>query len=131
MESGAPEDQVPERKIVLHPRTAAARQQGRRSSVGRRTRGYVADSERVFELVAAQRRHALRSLLILLVLIFGLPTLLILAPDLTDLPSGPLPPLHWVVAGIGLYSTLAIIGWLHERKANALDRRWVRERAEP
>ena len=119
-----------ERKVVLHPRTAAARQQGRRATAGRRTRGYSADSDEVYELVAIQRKLAFKTLALLLTLIFGLPTLMILVPAVTDLPSGPFPPLHWLASGIGLYIALALLGSMHERRANAVDRHWVAERSD-
>lgn len=122
---------TPERRIVLHPRTAAARQHGRRATLGRRTRGFLVDEESVAALVARQRRLALRTMVVLVIVVFGLPTALIALPGLGSVRVSGLPPLHWLAAGLGLYLILVVMGWRHERAANAVDDEWARESAEP
>ena len=55
------------RRIVLHPRTAAARRVDRRRAYGSHVRGFTVQDEDVFALVDEQRRSALRYLAMLLI----------------------------------------------------------------
>ena len=76
------------RRIVLHPRTAAARRVDRRRTYGSHVRGFSVQNDDVFELVYAQRRSAIRYLLILTA---SIACLLYTSPSPRDLSTSRMP----------------------------------------
>ena len=113
------------RRTILHPRTAAARRHGRTESRGRYVRGHRADAARVEDLVATQRRLALRTAAVVVLVLAGLPLVFALTPQIIgwEPPIGP--SLGWLLLSPGIYPLLVVIGRLHERAASRAERRWL------
>ena len=87
------------RKIVMHPKTAAARHQDRARVFGGHVRGYTTETDEVLALLRAQRRLSLGLLAVVVLPVFSLPLLFRLLPGMSDLtPIGPL-PLPWLLLG--------------------------------
>ncbi len=123
MDTAEGESQESRRKIVLHPRTAAARRVDRTRTFGSHVRGYTVQTEDVFALVDAQRRTSIRSLLFLVVPVFLLLISFAIAPELTDWKIRGVPA-PWILLGpVALFSIVGV-AWRHERKALEIEQRW-------
>ncbi len=123
--SDQPEEPVVgERKIVVHPRTSAARRLGRSRSVDPWVRGWPAQPEAVERLVVAQRRLALSNLALLVIPFLVLP-LVFFTTDLGTVRLGPLPPLAWVILGPGVFPFLLWVGDRQRRAAEQVEREWI------
>ncbi|MFK8026399.1 MAG: hypothetical protein AB8G26_20765 [Ilumatobacter sp.] len=124
--SGAPE--TPERRrVVLHPRTAAARRQDRARSFGGHVRGYTVDTDAVLELVRRQRRMSIRYLAVILVPLVCFALGLSFVPELGRLRPFGLIPLPWLLLGpIALFS-IVILAFAHERSALRIEHEWAEE----
>ncbi len=112
------------RKIVLHPRTAAARRIDRRRSYGSNVRGFTVENDEVFAMVDEQRRAAVRYLVVVVV-----PILLILAsfvflPGLTDKSVRGV-PLPWILMGPTALFSVVFVAWRHDRRALRIERSWA------
>lgn len=117
-------NQPVERKIVVHPRTSAARRLGRSRSVDPWVRGWPAEPHAVERLVAEQRRLALSNLALLVVPFLILP-LVFFTTDLGSVRLGPLPPLAWVILGPGVFPFLLWVGERQRRAAERVERTWI------
>lgn len=113
-----------ERKIVVHPRTSAARRLGRSRSVDPWVRGWPAEPRAVERLVAEQRRLALSNLALLVVPFLVLP-LVFFTTDLGTVRLGPLPPLAWLILGPGVFPFLLWVGDRQRRAAERVEQDWI------
>ncbi|MEM9613285.1 MAG: hypothetical protein AAGA59_10135 [Actinomycetota bacterium] len=116
------------RKIVMHPRTAAARRQDRARVFGGHVRGYTTETDEVLDLLQAQRRLSLGLLAVVVVPVFTLPLLFRFLPSMADItPIGPL-PLPWLLLGpVGLFAIVAV-AVLHGVLAGRIEERWAAAR---
>lgn len=114
------------RRIVLHPRTAAARRVDRRRTYGSHVRGFSVQNDDVFELVATQRRSAIRYLIILFGSIAVALIALVVVPDLSEwtLRGVPLP---WILFGPVLLFSIVVLAWRHDRASLRVERAWADE----
>ena len=120
---GEPSDNA-RRKIVLHPRTAAARRIDRRSSYGSNVRGFNVENDEVFAMVEEQRRVAVRYLITILAPIFLILVSFVFAPDLTDVSVRGV-PLPWILMGPAALFSVVLIAWRHDRRALQIERSWA------
>ncbi len=116
------------RKVVVHPRTSAARRLGRSRSVEPWVRGYPAEPAEVDRLVDAQRRLALRNLVLLVVPFLALP-ILFTTTGLGEARLGPLPPLAWLILGPGVFPFLLWMGDRQRRAAERVESDWIERRS--
>ncbi|MEE8602606.1 hypothetical protein [Euzebya tangerina] len=123
-EAGAPEA-GDGRQTILHPRTAAARRHGRSTSRSRFVRGHRADPRTVAQLVSRQRRLALISAAVLVVLIGGLPVAFVLAPDVAAWRPLGVPSLAWLVLSPGVYPVFVVLAVVHARRARQVEQEWM------
>ena len=128
--SAMDEEVEPERRrIVLHPRTAAARRVDRNRSYGSHVRGFTVQNSEVFELVEQQRKLAISYLLRLIVPVFLVLISFVFAPRLTDFSFRGI-PLPWLILGpITLFSAV-LIAWRHDQASLRIERAWASEREE-
>lgn len=112
------------RRIVLHPRTAAARRVDRRRSYGSHVRGFAVQNDEVFDLVDDQRRAAVRYLVLLLTPLTLLLASLVFAPDLTDYAVRGV-PLRWLLLGPITLFSIVLIAWRHDQSALRKERNWA------
>ena len=124
------EEDTSRRRIVLHPRTAAARRVDRRRSYGSHVRGFTVQDSEVFELVDYQRRRGLRYLALILVPVFFLLLSFEFAPGLTRTSVGGI-PLPWLLVGPVTLFTIILIAWRHDQNALRKERDWAAEHQEP
>ena len=114
------------RKIVLHPRTAAARRVDRNRTYGSHVRGFTVQNSEVFALVEDQRKLALRYLLRLIT-----PVLLVLVsfvfwPGLTNFFVRGV-PLPWLLLGPVTLFSIVVVAWRHDRNALRKEHEWTTE----
>jgi len=114
------------RKIVLHPRTAAARRVDRNRSHSSHVRGFTVQNNEVFELVAEQRKLAFRAFATILIPVFLLLLSFVFLPELTNFSIRGI-PLPWLLLGpVSLFSII-VIAWRHDRAALRKERDWAAE----
>ena len=119
-----PQPAVARRRVVLHPRTAAARRQDRARSFGGHVRGYTVDTDAVLELVDRQRRASIRFLAIILVPLVCFAFGLNFIPQLGRVRPFGLIPLPWLVLGpVALFSIVGL-AFFHERRALRIEKEW-------
>ncbi len=114
------------RRIVLHPRTAAARRVDRRRTYGSHVRGFSVQNDDVFELVYAQRRSAIRYLLILTASIAAAIGALVLIPGFVDVTVRGV-PVPWILFGPALLFEIVVLAWLHDRASLQTEKTWTDE----
>lgn len=112
------------RRIVLHPRTAAARRVDRRRSYGSHVRGFTVQDEDVFALVDEQRRSALRYLAMLLMPVLALLLIFAFVPGLTDHTVRGV-PLEWILVGPVTLFSITLIAWRHDQSTLRKERDWA------
>ncbi len=112
------------RRIVLHPRTAAARRVDRRRSYGSHVRGFTVQNDDVFELVDSQRRTAVRYLVVLLIPLSILLASFVAAPELTDFSVREI-PVRWLLLGPVTLLSIVVIAWRHDQNALRREREWA------
>ena len=112
------------RRIVLHPRTAAARRVDRRRSYGSHVRGFAVQNEEIFELVDSQRKAAIRYLVLLLIPLTLLLISLVVAPELTDYSLQGV-PIRWLILGPTTLFSIVVIAWRHDQNALRKERDWA------
>ena len=112
------------RRVVLHPRTAAARQQDRARSFGGHVRGYTVDTDDVLELVRRQRRVSLRYLAVILVPLVTFAIGLSFIPALGRIRPFGFIPLPWLVLGPVTLFSIVILAFFHERSALRIENEW-------
>jgi len=122
-------DGAERRRIVLHPRTAAARKVDRTRAYGSHVRGYNVQTDDVMALMVEQRRASLRYLAA-----FITPLALTLAamavfPGLAQFQVGRVPLLWLVLGPLALYSTV-LIAWRHDRFAERRENQWSQQHRE-
>lgn len=124
---GAPDAE--RRRIVLHPRTALVRRQDRARAFGGHVRGYTVDTEDVMGLVREQRRLAVGCFLAILLPLVAFAVALLLVPAIGSWrPLGAI-PFPWLALGpIALFS-IALVAYVHERRADAVEERWAERRS--
>jgi len=116
------------RKIVMHPKTAAARHQDRARVFGGHVRGYTTETDEVLALLRAQRRLSLGLLAVVVLPVFSLPLLFRLLPGMSDLtPIGPL-PLPWLLLGPVALFSIVVVAALHSVFAGRIEKRWAAAR---
>lgn len=120
------DDEANRRRIVLHPRTAAARRVDRRRSYGSHVRGFTVKDEDVFELVAYQQKRALRYLALILVPVLFLLLSFFFAPSVTNTSVRGI-PLQWLLAGPVTLFSIVLIAWRHDQNALRKERSWAAE----
>ncbi|MEM7342143.1 MAG: hypothetical protein AAF467_26110 [Actinomycetota bacterium] len=119
-----------DRKVVMHPRTAAARRQDRARVFGGHVRGYTADTDEVLDLLRAQRRLSLGLLALVIAPVFALPLLFRLIPAMADIsPVGPL-PLPWLLLGPVILFAIVGVAAVHSALASRIEQRWAATRVE-
>ena len=114
-----------ERRIVLHPRTAAARRHGRARSRGGFVRGHAVDHDTLGELISRQRHQAVRSALMLVVPLLLLPAAFVAVPSIVGLRPFGVPSLAWLVLSPGVFPLFVVLGRWHERRAERIETDWV------
>ena len=120
-ESPAPAER---RRVVLHPRTAAARRFDRPRGRASHVRGHVVDTDEVLELVRMQARTSIRHVAIIIVPLLAFLALIALVPEVRTARPFGLPPIPWLVVGpIALFSTTAL-AFRHERRAVRIENDW-------
>ena len=119
------ESQPQHRRVVLHPRTAASRQLDRARSYGGFVRGYTVDTSDVLDLMARQRRAALRTISVLLLALFALPALFAFAPEFATARPGSLPPIAWLLLGPVTLGTLMVVAGVSANRAERREREWL------
>lgn len=112
------------RKIVLHPRTAAARRVDRSRSYGSSVRGFTIENEDVFVLVDAQRRSSVRHLVAMFAPVLLLLVSFVFAPQLTDHSLRGI-PLPWLLLGPVTLFSIVGVAWRHDRKSLSAERSWA------
>lgn len=117
----------PKRSVVLHPRTAAARRQDRARSFGGHVRGYTVDVDEVLELMRRQRRLSIAYLSVVLGPLLGFLAAMRAWPAIGTARTLLSIPLAWLVLGPIVLFTIVGVAFLHERSANAIERRWTEE----
>lgn len=118
------EEDSDRRRIVLHPRTAAARRVDRRRSYGSHVRGFTVQDADVFELVDYQRRRAVQYLAVLLVPVLFLLLSFAFVPELTDISVRGI-PLQWLLVGPVVLFSIVLIAWRHDQNALRKERDWA------
>lgn len=126
---GAPAVASDGRRVVLHPRTEAARRQDRARAFGSHVRGYTVDSDEVTALMERQRRGALRCFVLIFVPILVLPLVFAADSDLATMRLGPLPPLAWLVLGPVALGAIVVTAAINDRIASRREDRWVQHRS--
>jgi hypothetical protein len=119
--SQRPGDQPPRRVRIVSPRTRAAR-----ASAARPLRREIHEQTIVGEvymrsLVRLQLRLAVGICLIFAVLLGGLPLILTLEPELSDVHVLGL-PLPWLLLGVVVYPVLVAAAWFYVRQAERNER---------
>lgn len=113
------------RRVVLHPRTATARQQDRARSFGSHVRGYTVDTDDVLSLMRRQRSGALRVISAIIVPTLALPVLFTIWPALAQWrPLGPV-PFAWLALGPITLFTVVGVAFVHERRARSREQAWA------
>ncbi|PRW64040.1 hypothetical protein [Actinopolyspora mortivallis] len=110
------------RTVVMSPQTRLARS---RPAAGRRWRKpplEVHESERAGRLYRAQRRHAVGTVGLLVVLVFGLPPLLGLFAAAGQLRLFGV-PLSWAALVLVPFPSMVLLAWRQSRRAESLERR--------
>lgn len=115
------------RRVVLHPRTAAARRQDRARSFGGHVRGYTVDTDAVLELVHRQRRASLRYLALILVPLVCFAFGLNFVSELGRVRPFGLLPLPWLILGPGALFSIVGLAFFHERTALRIEQEWSDE----
>lgn len=120
-------DPTSQRRVVLHPRTAAARRLDRTRVSDSSVRGHAVDTPEVLAYVRAQLRLALQ---IFLPVVAAL--LLLLAASATFEGLGRIRlgdvPLLWILLGPVSLFTILGLAVLNERRALRLEQRWTEGR---
>ena len=119
-----PETPAERRRVVLHPRTAAARRFDRSRGRASHVRGHTVDTDEVLQLVRLQGKTSLRHVVVIIVPLLGFLALLALVPALRTARPFGLPPVPWLVVGpIALFSTAAL-AFRHERRSVRIETEW-------
>ncbi len=114
------------RRVVLHPRTAAARRLGRARARGGFVRGRAVEDAEVSALVERQLRATAATASLLVVPLLLLP-LLFAGGVLVDTRLAGV-PLPWLLLGPLVFPWFWALGRRHERRAHEIEDRWERER---
>lgn len=114
------------RRIVLHPRTAAARRVDRNRSYGSHVRGFTVQNNEVFALVDYQRKLALRYLIGLLTPVLLVLVSFVFAPGLTRFFVRGI-PLPWLLLGPVTLFSIVFVAWRHDRNALRKEQSWTAE----
>ncbi len=118
----------PDRVTVMSPQTRLALQDHRSSarppSLATRPDS-LDDSARLAVLLRVHRRLAARTMAIVFAGVFGLPILVALLPDLTDVRLLGV-PIVWLLLGVGLYPLMLLLAHRHARRAELVDDRLSR-----
>lgn len=118
------------RRVVLHPRTAAARQRDRARSFGGHVRGYTVDADEIHRLMRRQRRGAMRVFAVAFVPLAALPLVFALLPAVATWRLAGAPPLAWLLLGpIALFG-IAALAFVHDRRASRREEAWADRHAE-
>ncbi len=118
------------RRVVLHPRTAAARRFDRSRGNSIHVRGHTVDSDDVDELVSGLVRSALGYLAAILIPIALLLIGLLFVPAVrTTRPFG-LAPLAWFLVGPVTLFSITTVAFLHERRTARFESKWSNEHRE-
>jgi hypothetical protein len=113
----------PDRVTVMSPQTRLALRDQRVSAGSRRPAirpDSFADSARLAVLLRVHRRLALQTMSMIFAGIFGLPTVLSLLPDVTDVRLLGV-PIVWLLLGVGLYPPMFLVARWHTRRAELVD----------
>ena len=118
------------RRVVLHPRTAAARRYDRSRGNAIHVRGHTVDNEEVDELLAVLIRSSLRYLAAIVIPISLLMAAIAFVPAVrTTRPFG-LAPLPWFLIGPVALFSVVIVAFLHERRTARFESTWSDEHRE-
>ncbi|MEC3915790.1 hypothetical protein [Nocardia sp. CDC160] len=104
------------RATVMSPQTRLAQARRHRRPALRPIPPPVTDLERALRSYRGQRRRAVPTLLLLCVLVFGIPVLLSVYPDLDRVRALDI-PVSWLVLWLAPYPALAALGGWHLRRA--------------
>lgn len=116
-----------ERRIVLHPRTAAARRLDRSRSDGGHVRGYTTDTDEVLDYMRAHRRLALRTFIPVVIALALLLVATVFWQSLGTAKIGDVPLLWLILGPVTLFSIL-LATVRHERCALRLEEQWMNRR---
>ncbi len=118
---------VPEKRLVLHPATAAARRHDRQRAYGSHVRGHTVDNSEVLDLM---RRHRLIGISIAVVqVLVGISLLMLFSiwPSVGAWqPIGSI-PFAWLAPGPIALSSIVVSAFLHERLAVRIDDTWSKD----
>ncbi len=118
------------RRIVLHPRTAVARQQDRARSFGGHVRGYTVDADEIARLMRRQRLGALRVFAVAVLPLLALPLVFAFAPGLATIRLAGAPPLAWLLLGPVALFGIAALAFVHDRRAGRREDAWAERHGE-
>ena len=116
-----------ERRVVLHPRTAAARRLDRSRLDGGHVRGYTTDTDEVLDYMRAHRRLALRTFVPVVVALSLLLGITVFWQSLGTAKVGDIPMLWLILGPVALFSIL-FATVRHERHALRLEEQWMDKR---
>lgn len=101
-------------RVTGPPRRAVVRRERAREITEDTALGSVLMSS----LLTSQLQLALRVIVPLLLLAFGLPLLFALVPSLTSVTALGV-PISWIILAAGVYPLLVLLGWYFVRRAEA------------
>lgn len=119
--------QVAQRRIVLHPRTASARRLDRTRASGSSVRGHAVDTPEVLEYVRAQRRLGLQIFVPVITTLLLLLAASALFDGLGRAQVGDVPLLWLLLGPVSLFSILGLAVF-NERRALRLEDQWTEDR---
>lgn len=119
------------RRVVLHPRTAAARRFDRSRGNAIHVRGHTVDPDAVDDLHRSLVRSSLRYLAIVLIPLAILMVSIALFPALRSARPFGLAPLPWFLIGPVTLFSIAAVAFVHERRTVRFENEWSKSHREP
>ncbi len=114
------------RRLVLHPRTAAARRLDRSRNYGSHVRGFTIQDDEVFAFVADQRRSSVRYLLFILIPLLMMLVGIVFLPNALDQSIRGV-PLEWLLLGPATLFFIVFLAWRHDRTTLRREQLWAND----
>lgn len=115
---------MPEKRLVLHPATAAARRHDRQRAYGSHVRGHTVDNTEVLALMRRHRRLGLLFALLQITTGISLLIVFLIWPELGRWqPIGSI-PFAWIAPGPVALGSIVVSAFIHERCAVRMDDVW-------
>ena len=118
------------RRVVLHPRTAAARRFDRSSGNTIHVRGHTVDSDEVEDLLGTLLRSSIRYLAVIFVPLVALMVTIALFPSVRSARPFGLAPLPWLLVGPVTLFSITAAAFFHERRTVQRESRWSKSHSE-